>query len=130
MTRHLGKLSLLVPEYDAGIAHYVGDLGFELLEDTPLSPTKRWVVIRPEGGGVALILARAATPEQKAAIGQQGGGRVWLFLESDSFDADYARMKTAGIQFEEDPRQEPYGKVAVFRDAFGNRWDLLETKPA
>jgi len=128
MTRALGKLSLLVPDYDEGIAHYVGQLGFELLEDTVLSPTKRWVMVRPEGGGPAFILARAATPEQEAAIGQQGGGRVWLFLETDSFDADYARMKNAGIHFEEAPRTEAYGKVAVFRDAFGNRWDLLETR--
>jgi len=121
----LSALSLLVPDYDAGIAFYCGVMGFDLLEDQDQG-RKRWVRVRPTGGGPAFVLARADGAEQRAAIGQQGGGRVWLFLETDDFAADHARLIAAGVTFEEAPRHEAYGVVAVFRDAFGNRWDLIQ----
>ncbi|MEO1797637.1 MAG: VOC family protein [Pseudomonadota bacterium] len=124
MTR-LHALSLLVPEYDEGIAFFTGPMGFALAEDVDLGGGKRWVRVAPPGGGASLILARAVG-EQRAAIGAQGGGRVWLFLETSDFDADHARMVAAGVHFEEAPRDEPYGRVAVFCDPWGNRWDLIE----
>ncbi|MFM5517291.1 VOC family protein [Aeromonas dhakensis] len=110
-------------------------MGFELLEDTPLDepgkPGKRWVRVAPKGApGSALLLARAATPEQRAAIGQQGGGRVFLFLETDDFWGDYQRMQAYGVHFCEQPRTEPYGTVVVFEDISGNRWDLLQLTAA
>jgi catechol 2,3-dioxygenase-like lactoylglutathione lyase family enzyme len=122
----LGLISLLVADYDAAIAWLTGALGFVLREDTPLSPNKRWVVVAPPGGGTGLLLARAATPEQQAAIGQQAGGRVFLFLETDDFEAKHQAMLAAGVQFLEPPRREAYGTVAVFEDLCGNRWDLIE----
>ena len=121
----LAYLSVLVPEYDAGIAFFVDVLGFDLVEDTVLSATKRWVRVAPPGGGTGFLLARAVG-DQAAAIGHQGGGRVWLFLETDDFAADHARLSARGLAFQEDPRVEPYGTVAVFADPFGNRWDLIE----
>jgi catechol 2,3-dioxygenase-like lactoylglutathione lyase family enzyme len=121
---HLALLAILVPDYDEGIAFFHGKLGFDLLEDTDMGGGKRWVRVAPEGAQTGFLLARA-TGDQAQAIGAQGGGRVWLFLRSDDFEADYARMKVANVQFEEEPRNEPYGMVVVFRDPFGNRWDLL-----
>ena len=121
----LSALSLLVPDYAAGIAFYCGVMGFALIEDRD-EGRKRWVRVQPPGGGPSFILARADGTQQQAAIGNQGGGRVWLFLETDDFAADHARLIAAGITFEEAPRHEPYGTVAVFRDPFGNRWDLIE----
>ncbi|MGJ8544952.1 MAG: VOC family protein [Sulfitobacter sp.] len=121
----LASLSLIVPDYDAGIAHYCGVMGFTLLQDLDQG-RKRWVEIAPPGGGASFILARADTAEQHAAIGNQGAGRVWLFLHSDDFARDHAKLSAAGIIFEESPRFEPYGTVAVFRDGFGHRWDLIE----
>jgi catechol 2,3-dioxygenase-like lactoylglutathione lyase family enzyme len=127
MKQHISALALLVPGYDEAIAYYVERLGFRLVEDTLLSATKRWVVIAPPGNSeTGLLLARADSPEQKAAIGNQAGGRVFLFLNTDDIDRDYARLTKAGIEFLEEPRLEVYGKVAVFRDAFGNKWDLIE----
>ncbi|MFG5383416.1 VOC family protein [Yoonia sp. R2-816] len=126
MAQHLALISLLVPDYDAGIAFYVGQMGFDLLEDTDLGGGKRWVRVGPKGAQTAFLLARAVGEQQTAAIGNQGGGRVWLFLQTDDFDRDYAAMRAQAIVFEEDPRHEPYGTVAVFNDAFGNRWDLIE----
>ncbi len=102
-------------------------MGFSLIEDTPLSDHKRWVILSP-GKGSNLLLAKAATPVQSAAIGNQTGGRVFLFLETDNFARDYAHHKSNGVIFEEEPRQEPYGTVAVFNDKFGNLWDLIEPK--
>jgi catechol 2,3-dioxygenase-like lactoylglutathione lyase family enzyme len=126
MTQHISSLTLIVPDYDDAITFYVQKLGFQLVEDVVLSSTKRWVVIRPQGASeTGLLLAQADSPEQLAAIGQQAGGRVFLILRTDDFDRDHARFKSAGIDFLEDPRTEPYGKVAVFRDAFGNKWDLI-----
>jgi catechol 2,3-dioxygenase-like lactoylglutathione lyase family enzyme len=120
------KLALLVRDYDEAIAWFTRCLGFELVEDAPRGPGKRWVVVQPPGGqGAALLLARAVG-EQTVAIGNQSGGRVFLFLETTDFDGDHARMNAAGVKFTETPRAEPYGKVAVFEDLYGNRWDLLE----
>jgi catechol 2,3-dioxygenase-like lactoylglutathione lyase family enzyme len=123
--QRLSTLSILVPDYDAGIAFFVGQLGFNLIEDTDQGH-KRWVKVAPKGAETAFLIAKATTPEQVAAIGNQGGGRVWLILETDNFTRDHAAYVAAGVAFEEAPRHEPYGTVAVFADPFGNRWDLIE----
>lgn len=122
----LGLVTFVVPDYDAGIDFFVNVLGFRLVEDTPRGPGKRWVVVAPEGGGAALLLAQASGAAQVAAIGNQTGGRVAFFLETDDFDRDHAAFTARGLVFTETPRTESYGKVAVFRDAFGNLWDLLQ----
>jgi catechol 2,3-dioxygenase-like lactoylglutathione lyase family enzyme len=124
---HLGALALLVPDYDAAILFFVAVLGFRLTADIDQG-RKRWVTVEPPGGGVSLVLARADGPEQRAAVGRQAGDRVFLFLETDDFVRDHARMTAAGVLFEEAPRVEPYGTVAVWRDPFGNRWDLIERR--
>ncbi|SEK62166.1 VOC family protein [Pacificibacter marinus] len=121
---HLSLLAILVPDYDAGIAFFCDMLGFDLLENTDMGAGKRWVRVAPKGAQTEFLLARAVG-DQAQAIGAQGGGRVWLFLRSDDFDADYTALKAKGVHFEESPRDEPYCKVVVFRDPFGNRWDLL-----
>jgi catechol 2,3-dioxygenase-like lactoylglutathione lyase family enzyme len=127
MKQHISVVALLVPDYDKAIAYYVGRLGFRLVEDTPLSSTKRWVVVAPPGSSeTGLLLAQADSQDQREAIGNQTGGRVFLILKTDGFDRDYARYKRAGIEFLEEPRMETYGKVVVFRDIFGNKWDLIE----
>ena len=123
----LGALALLVPDYDAAILFFVSVMGFRLTADIDQG-RKRWVTVEPPGGGAALVLARADGPEQRAAVGKQAGDRVFLFLETDDFARDHARMTAAGIVFEEAPRHESYGTVAVWRDPFGNRWDLIERK--
>ena len=129
MGQAIGRIALLVRDYDEAIAYFTRCLGFELVEDTPQSASKRWVVVAPPGGGgTALLLARAATPEQERRIGDQTGGRVFLFLGTDDFWGDYERMRARGVDFAEEPRQESYGMVVVFRDLYGNRWDLLERK--
>jgi catechol 2,3-dioxygenase-like lactoylglutathione lyase family enzyme len=120
----LSLIALLVPDYDAGIAFFTA-IGFALVEDSDQGGGKRWVVVRPPGGGSDILLARAQG-EQTGAIGRQAGGRVGFFLTSTDFAADSARITAAGGQFEEAPRHEPYGTVAVFRDPFGNRWDLIQ----
>jgi catechol 2,3-dioxygenase-like lactoylglutathione lyase family enzyme len=126
MTQHIASLTLIVPDYDEAITFYVEKLGFRLMEDVALSPTKRWVVVRPPGTTeTGLLLAQADSPEQRAAIGNQAGGRVFLILRTDDFDRDHAKFRATGIEFLEHPRTEPYGKVAVFRDTFGNKWDLI-----
>jgi catechol 2,3-dioxygenase-like lactoylglutathione lyase family enzyme len=127
VTQALALTTLLVNDYDEAIAWYTGPLGFSLREDTPLGDGKRWVVVAPPGSpGAGLLLARAATEEQRAAVGRQAGGRVFLFLHTDDFRADYARMRAAGVHFRETPREEPYAIVAVFEDLYGNPWDLLQ----
>ena len=127
MKQFISSIALVVPDYDSAIAFYVDRLGFELIEDTRLSDLKRWVLIAPPGSSeTSLLLAKAATPDQKAAIGQQTGGRVFLFLSTDDFDRDFKRFLEAGVNFREPPRNETYGKVAVFSDPFGNLWDLIE----
>jgi predicted enzyme related to lactoylglutathione lyase len=125
--RAVTTLALLVPDYDTGIAFYVAGLGFALLEDVDQG-RKRWVRVAPSGTGASLLLARAEDDRQRAAIGDQAGGRVFLFLETDDFTRDAARITAAGGVFEEPLRDEPYGRVAVWRDPFGNRWDLLERR--
>ncbi len=124
---NLATVTLVVPSYDAGISFYVDQLGFHLVEDTDLGGGKRWVVVGPEDGA-NLLLAEAANDSQLAAIGNQTGGRVGFFLETDDFVDTHARFVAAGVTFHEEPRHEPYGTVAVFSDPFGNRWDLLERK--
>jgi len=121
----LSLTALLVRDYDEALAFYVGKVGFELVEDTDQGGGKRWVVVRPPGSDAALLLAQAMG-EQAARIGDQAGGRVFLFLETDDFDRDHARMSAAGVRFLEPPRREPYGTVAVFEDLYGTRWDLIQ----
>ena len=125
----IAALALLVPDYDAGIAFYVGMMGFDLVEDTDMGNGKRWVLVGPPGSRECrLLLARAVDDTQRAAIGQQAGGRVFLFLETDDFPADHARLTAVGVEFLEAPRHEPYGSVAVFQDPFCNKWDLLQRR--
>lgn len=129
MSQHLSLVTLLVRDYDEAIAWFTGVLGFAVVEDTPVSPEKRWVRLRPPGAGpqaACVLLGRAVTPAQQAAVGRQGGGRVWLFLQTDDFARDHAAMTARGVRFVESPRRESYGTVAVFEDLYGNRWDLLE----
>jgi catechol 2,3-dioxygenase-like lactoylglutathione lyase family enzyme len=127
MKQHISAVALLVSDYDEAIAYYVGGLGFTLVEDTPLASSKRWVVVAPPGSSeTGLLLAKADSATQLEAIGNQTGGRVFLILKTDDFDGDYAKFKQAGIEFLEEPRTEIYGKVVVFRDVFGNKWDLIE----
>jgi catechol 2,3-dioxygenase-like lactoylglutathione lyase family enzyme len=128
MAQHLALLSLLVRDYDEALAFYVGKLGFSLVEDSELGGGKRWVVVSPGATGTRFLLAKANDEQQQAIVGGQGGGRVWLFLHTDAFEADHARMVAAGVKFLEDPRHEVYGSVAVFEDLYGNRWDLLQPK--
>ena len=124
---HLGLTALVVRDYDEAIAYYTRALGFELREDTPRGDGSRWVVVAPPGSReTGLLLARASTPAQADRIGDQTGGRVGLFLNTDDFDRDYKRMVAEGVVFEEEPRYEPYGAVVVFQDLYGNRWDLLQ----
>jgi len=121
----LSSVALVVPDYDGAIRFFCDVLGFHLTADIDQG-TKRWVTVTPPGGGAALVLAQAEGTRQKAAIGDQCGGRVWMFPETDDFARDHARMIAAGVVFEETPRHEPYGIVAVWRDPWGNRWDLIE----
>lgn len=124
----IAHFSLLVRDYDEAIAWYTRVLDFEAVEDTDLGGGKRWVRVRPKGGATALLLAKAATPEQAARIGDQTGGRVFLFLYTDDFARDFARLTAAGVRFVRAPKTETYGTVAVFADLYGNLWDLLEPK--
>ena len=127
----IAQMALLVRDYDEAIRFFTDALGFELLQDEAREDGKRWVRVGPPGGrGAALLLARSATPEQQRAIGNQSGGRVFLFLETDDFDRDYARMRSKGVRFTEEPRHEEYGTVVVFLDLYGNKWDLIGRKPA
>ena len=125
--RKLSGLTLLVPTYDAGIGFFVDKLGFDMLENTEMGGGKRWVVVAPSASNqTRVILAQPSTPEQEAALGNQTGGRVGFFLETDDFDRDYAAFASKGVKFTETPRTEVYGKVAVFQDDFGNLWDLIQ----
>lgn len=130
---HLAHVALVVGDYDEALAFYIGKLGFELVEDTyQPGQDKRWVTIRPPGapvGAATLLLARAATPEQARFVGDQAGGRVFLFLATDDFERDHAAYTAAGVEWVRPPALQPYGKVAVFRDLYGNRWDLIEFAP-
>ena len=124
----LGAMAYIVRDYDEAIGWFTDKLGFSLKEDTELSAQKRWVVVSPPGGGADLVLARAAKPEQQDRIGDQTDGRVFLFLYTDDFDRDFARLTAKGVQFLENPRAEAYGKVAVFEDLYANKWDLVERR--
>ncbi|HWY45591.1 MAG TPA: VOC family protein [Candidatus Sulfotelmatobacter sp.] len=127
----ISQITFLVREYDEAIAFFTQKLGFSLLEDTDMGVGKRWVVVHPpNASGVALLLARAATTDQSACIGNQAGGRVFLFLHTDNLQRDHAAMTAHGVRFLESPRLEPYGTVAVFEDLYGNKWDLIEPAPA
>ncbi len=124
----VATVSVLVRDYDEAVGWYRDKLGFDLLEDTDLGAGRRWVVVAPGAGGARLLLAKAADEDQAARIGDQTGGRVFLFLETDDFRRDHARMTANGVRFHEAPRAEAYGTVAVFEDLYGNLWDLLEPK--
>jgi catechol 2,3-dioxygenase-like lactoylglutathione lyase family enzyme len=127
MSRSIATVTLLVREYDEAIAWFTGVLGFDLVEDTPLGGGKRWVLVAPRhGAGCSLLLTRADGPEQVARIGDQTGGRVAFFLITDDFSRDHALLLDRGVEFLEAPRAERYGTVAVFRDIYGNKWDLIE----
>ena len=126
--QRLAMATLVVRDYDEAIAWFTRVLRWRLVEDQPMTEAKRWVVVAPSGGGSALLLAKAASAEQEAAIGRQTGGRVALFLHTDDLDADLAHLRAQGVKFAEPaPRAEPYGRVIVFRDLYGNKWDLIET---
>ncbi|KAA9007895.1 VOC family protein [Histidinibacterium aquaticum] len=130
----IGLVSLVVADYDEAIDFFTGPLGFTLEADEPAvssrdpSLAKRWVVVRPPGGGAGLVLAKAASAAERARIGDQTGGRVGFFLETDDFDRDHARMSAGGVVFMEEPRDTAYGRVAVFRDVAGNLWDLIQRR--
>ena len=133
MPQSLAHIALLVRDYDEAIAWFTGVLGFTLVEDTPLDGAKRWVLVAPPGAGAnaaTLLLARASSPEQEAFIGNQAGGRVFLFLHTDDFARDYAAYRARGVRFVRPPAVQPYGKVAVFEDLYGNLWDLVEPAPS
>jgi catechol 2,3-dioxygenase-like lactoylglutathione lyase family enzyme len=125
----ISLVSVVVRNYDEAIAFYVGKLGFDLIEDRVLAPGKRWVVVRPMGAReTGLLLAEAKNDDERSCIGNQTGGRVFLFLETDDFARDYEKFSANGVHFKEQPRHEPYGSVAVFEDVCGNLWDLIERK--
>ncbi|MEM1337789.1 MAG: VOC family protein [Bacteroidota bacterium] len=129
MQQKIAHIALLVQDYDAAIAFYTQKLNFTLIEDTPLSETKRWVVVAPPGGnGCSLLLAKAANEEQQKRVGNQTGGRVFLFLYTDDFWRDYEYMLAKNIRFVRAPKKEEYGTVAVFEDLYGNLWDLIAPK--
>jgi catechol 2,3-dioxygenase-like lactoylglutathione lyase family enzyme len=129
MTQRLGHVALVVRDYDEAIAFYTQSLGFQLIEDTDLGNGKRWVLVRPPGSeSTDLLLAKAVNPEQASRIGNQTGGRVFLFLHTDDFWGDYRAMTARGVKFVRPPSEESYGTVAVFEDLYGNHWDLLELK--
>ncbi|TAE27604.1 MAG: VOC family protein [Cytophagales bacterium] len=126
MAQHLSLLALVVADYDEAIQFYTQKLGFMLIEDTPQSPTKRWVVVAPPGeGSCRLLLAKAATDEQSSRVGNQTGGRVFLFLHTDDFWRDYNRLLANDVRIVRPPSEEEYGTVAVFADLYGNLWDLI-----
>lgn len=129
MNQRIVHLSLVVKDYDEAIAFYTEKLGFELIEDTTLSESKRWVLVKPKGEGVCcLLLAKAANEEQEKAIGNQTGGRVFLFLHTDDFWRDYERLVQHNIKIVRQPEEQPHGTVAVFADLYGNLWDLIQPK--
>jgi len=121
-------IAIVIDEYDVAISHYVDDLNFILVEDSVLSPEKRWVVVAPSLEGAKILLAKAATDQQKGAIGNSTGGRVGFFLYTTNFTVTYESFKSRGIEFIELPRNEVYGQVVVFKDKYGNKWDLIEQK--
>ena len=127
MMNTLGMIAIVIDDYDLAITHYVNDLEFTLIEDKVMSPEKRWVVVAPSKDGAKILLAKAANEQQKAAIGNSTGGRVGFFMYTTSFVETYESYKSRGIEFIETPRQEAYGQVVVFKDKYGNKWDLIES---
>jgi catechol 2,3-dioxygenase-like lactoylglutathione lyase family enzyme len=126
MNQAIGAVSLLVKDYDEAVRFYTERLRFHVVEDTPLGPGKRWILLGLAGRpGCRLLLAKAKNAEEASAVGRQAGGRVFLFLHTDDFERDHREMKLRGVVFREEPRDEPYGKVAVFEDLYGNKWDLV-----
>jgi catechol 2,3-dioxygenase-like lactoylglutathione lyase family enzyme len=133
MPQTIGHIALVVRDYGEAIAFFTGKLGFQLIEDSPstdrLAHDKRWVLVAPPGSrGTSILLAKASSPEEESRIGNQTGGRVFLFLHTDDFWRDYRAMLARGVKFVREPKDEPYGIVAVFEDLYGNRWDLLQRK--
>jgi catechol 2,3-dioxygenase-like lactoylglutathione lyase family enzyme len=126
--QQIRHIALMVREYDEAKDYYCGVLGFQLIEDSPLPEGKRWVLVAPPGSETGLLLARAANPLQTSRVGDQTGGRVFLFLHTDDFWHDFHSMRRNGVKFCEEPRTESYGTVAVFEDLYGNRWDLLQPR--
>lgn len=122
----LGMVTIVVDDYDKAISHYCDDLGFQVVEDTKLDALKRWVVVSTGSSGMNILLAKASTDAQVAAIGNSTGGRVAFFLYINNFDETYAKYQKHGVEFTEQPRNEKFGKVVVFKDAYGNKWDLIE----
>jgi uncharacterized glyoxalase superfamily protein PhnB len=123
----LGMIAIVVDDYDLAISHYVNDLGFTLIEDKEMTPEKRWVVVAPGKDGAKILLAKAANDQQRAAIGNSTGGRVGFFMYTTNFNETYETYSSRGIEFIETPRQEAYGQVVVFKDKYGNKWDLIES---
>jgi catechol 2,3-dioxygenase-like lactoylglutathione lyase family enzyme len=131
MDQRIIHLSLLVSDYDEAISFYTKKLNFDLIEDTKLSESKRWVLVKPKGSGdCCLLLAKASGEEQTSAVGNQTGGRVFLFLRTDNFERDYTNLLTQNVNIIREPSKEAYGKVAVFADLYGNKWDLIEYNAA
>jgi len=129
MSQTIAHITLVVRDYDEAIAFYTKAMGFRVVEDTRLSESKRWVLVAPRGGKSPwLLLAKAASPEQGSRVGNQTSGRVFLFMHTDDFQRDHDAMKSHGVKFIEEPREESYGTVAVFEDLYGNKWDLLQPK--
>jgi len=128
LNQQIVQIMVLVRDYDEAIDFYCRVLGFDLLEDTKRSQTKRWVRVAPNSGGCSMLLAKAVTPEQEACVGSQTGGRVLLFIHTDDFDAYYAQLQSHSVEFAGEPRDEDFGKVVVFLDLYGNKWDLIEPK--
>ena len=123
----LGMIAIVIDDYDLAISHYVNDLGFTLIEDKEMTPEKRWVVVAPGKDGAKILLAKAANDQQRAAIGNSTGGRVGFFMYTTNFNEAYETYSSRGIEFIETPRQEAYGQVVVFKDKYGNKWDLIES---
>ncbi|MBL4591972.1 MAG: VOC family protein [Phycisphaerales bacterium] len=126
MIQKVAQLVMLIRDYDEAIGFYTGKLGFEILEDTRRSETKRWVRVAPPGSGCSSLFAKSSSAQQDACVGNQTGGRVFAFLNTDNFDAYYNKLKSNGVEFVGSPRNEGFGKVVVFMDLYGNKWDLIE----
>ena len=127
MKQQIGSVTFLVKDYDEAIEYFVNKLQFDLIEDSQLNETKRWVVVSPKGSiGTSLLLAKATTEEQERSVGNQTGGRVAFFLHTDNFNRDYERMMSKGVNFLESPREEKFGRVVIFQDLYGNKWDFIQ----
>ena len=127
MKQQIGSVTFLVKDYDEAIEYFINKLQFDLIEDSQLNETKRWVVVSPKGSiGTSLLLAKATTEEQERSVGNQTGGRVAFFLHTDNFNRDYERMMSKGVNFLESPREEKFGRVVIFQDLYGNKWDFIQ----